>query len=78
MVTLRFKDSGAFIGSISDEEFQYLVDDLEEESLQDTDYFVNTPTIDMLEEDGAPESLVKLLRSAVGNGDGVEIRWERQ
>lgn len=77
MITLRFKDTGAFIGTISDEEFQFLVKDLEEESLRDTDYFVDGPTIDMLEDDGAPASLVTLLRAAVGAGDGAEIRWER-
>jgi hypothetical protein len=32
----------------------------------------------MLEEDGAPASLVALLRQVLGSQAGMEIRWERQ
>ncbi len=77
MITLRDKDNGQLIGSVTDEEFQVLVDALEEESEEDTDYYIEAGTIDMLEDDGAPESLVKLLRDALGTRDGVEISWTR-
>ena len=77
MITLRDKDNGQLLGSVSDEEFQVLVDALEEESDEDTDYYIEAATIDVLEDDGAPESLVKLLRDALGTRDGVEIAWSR-
>ena len=32
----------------------------------------------MLEDDGAPATLVALLRNILGTQDGMEIRWERQ
>ena len=77
MITLRDKDNGQLLGSVTEEEFQVLVDALEEESDEDTDYYIEAGTIDMLEDDGAPESLVKLLRDALGTRDGVEIAWSR-
>ena len=49
----------------------------EEESEEGPDYYIEGGTIDMLEDDGAPESLVKLLRDALGTRDGVEIAWTR-
>ena len=77
MVTLRDKDTGQLLGTVTDEDFEFLVNDLEEESTEDMDYFVDADTIDMLEEDGAPESLVVLLRNALGDKDGLDIEWTR-
>ena len=77
MVTLRDKDTGKLLGTVTDEDFEFLVNDLEEESTEDMDYFVDSDTIDMLEEDGAPESLVVLLRNALGDKDGLDIEWAR-
>jgi processive 1,2-diacylglycerol beta-glucosyltransferase len=77
MITLRDKDGGQLIGSVTEEEFQVLVDALEEESDEDTDYYIEAGTIEMLEDEGAPESLVKLLRDALGTREGVEVAWSR-
>ena len=77
MVTIREKDTGQPIGTVSDEDFDFLVNDLEEESTEDMDYFVDADTIDMLEEDGASEALVVLLRNALGDKDGLDIEWTR-
>ena len=70
------KASGTSIGSISREEFQFLVDQLEEESSGDADYFIDTPTIDMLEDNGGSATLVTLLRNAVGESEGIDITWQ--
>jgi hypothetical protein len=77
MVTLKLKDSGKVLGKISDEEFQFLVDQLEEESEEDTDYYIDGATVDMLEEAGAPATLLSLLRGAISGEDGVEVEWAR-
>jgi hypothetical protein len=69
--------SGTVLGTLSDEQFQFLADELEEESPEDADYYLDAVTVDMLEEDGAPEALIKLLRASLGDRDGMEIRWER-
>lgn len=78
VITLRTKDTNQLIGQIDDADLKFLVDELEEESLEDTDYYISPDTIDMLEDDGAPASLVSLLRTALGTADGLDIKWSRE
>ena len=78
MIQLRDKTTNALLGTIDDDDLKFLVDELEEESPTDQDYYFDSDTIDMLEDDGAPASLVSLLRNILGTQDGMEIRWERQ
>ena len=73
MPRLYLKENGSLIGTVTDADFQFLVDQLEEEDQSDDDYFIDEATIDLLEENGASESLVSLLRKVVGDGEGVEI-----
>jgi hypothetical protein len=71
--------TNALVGSITDAELQHLVDNLEEESPTDTDYYIQQGTIDLLANDGlATDHLLKVLRAALGTEDGVELRWERR
>ncbi|HEV2750635.1 MAG TPA: hypothetical protein VGV12_08945 [Gemmatimonadales bacterium] len=77
MIELRDKSTNELLGTIDDDELRFLVDELEEESSTDRDYYVDADTIDMLEGDGAPASLLALLRRIVGSGEGVEVRWAR-
>lgn len=78
MIQLRNKDTNQILGTIDDDDLRFLFDELEEESPADHDYYFDTATVDMLEDDGAPASLVALLRQVLGSQDGMEIRWERQ
>lgn len=77
MITLTLKDGGSFLGTIDSADLQLLVDQLEEEHSEDTDYYVCPSTIDLLEESGASAGLVDLLRRAVGTAEGVDIRWQK-
>ncbi|MDV3238153.1 MAG: galactosyldiacylglycerol synthase [Gammaproteobacteria bacterium] len=77
MITLSLKESAAFLGTIDEADLQLLVDQLEEEHARDTDYYVCPTTIDILEQNGASMHLVRLLRDAVGDTDGVEVAWSR-
>ena len=77
MIELRDKQTNELLGMIDDDELRFLVGELEEESSSDRDYYISGDTIDMLEEDGAPESLTSLLRRVVGSEEGVEVRWAR-
>ncbi len=77
MIKLTLKDTGAFLGTIDEADFQLLLDQLEEEDEGDTDYYITPMTIDMLEESGASPALVRLLRQAVGDSDGVDIVWTK-
>jgi len=77
MVLLYNKETGVLIGGISEEQFQFLVNHLEEESEEDTDYYINQATLEMFEQEGAEPSLLNLLRKALGEKEGIEIQWKR-
>ena len=74
-IRLSEKDSGRTLGSISDADFQMLVDYMEEESSRDQDYYVEHTAIDALESLGASADFVALLRTAVGESEGVDVVW---
>jgi processive 1,2-diacylglycerol beta-glucosyltransferase len=78
MVRLFDSETGAELGTIGDEQLRFLEDHLEEESSDDRDYYFNGTMIDVLEEKGADAELVGLLRRALGDREGVEIRWQRE
>jgi hypothetical protein len=77
MIKLRDKETRALLGSISEDELQFLIDNLEEEWDGDTDYYLNRTTIEMLKGVGADDALIDLLEEALGDRDDVEIEWER-
>lgn len=77
MVQIFDKQSGTDLGSISDEQFQFLADRLEEESEEDEDYYLNRTTVDFLESEGASPELIAVLRRALGDREETEIRWSR-
>jgi recombinational DNA repair protein (RecF pathway) len=77
MIEILDKQTGRPVGSLSEEQFQFLVDQLEEESATDDDYYLNRATVDFLEEQGADPALVAVLRTALGSADETEIRWQR-
>ena len=78
MIELVDNDTGAPIGAITETQLQFLVDQLEEESADDTDYYINRETLDMFEERGAEPALLALLRGALGAREDMEIRWQRK
>ena len=77
MIQLHDKDSGALIGTISEANLKFLIDELEEESGDDQDYYINVTTVENFEEAGADKALVDLLRRALGEREEMEVRWSR-
>ena len=77
MIQLYDKDTGAPLGALTEEQLQFLADQLEEESPEDQDYYINAPTLDAFEEAGADPALLALLREALGEREEMEIRWTR-
>jgi hypothetical protein len=75
MVVLKDKDTGQALGSITEEQLQFLVDHLEEESHDDRDYYLNTTTLDALASKSADPELISLLRRALGDRRDMEIEW---
>jgi processive 1,2-diacylglycerol beta-glucosyltransferase len=78
MIELRDKENGRILGSISEKQLQFLIDQLEEESGVDTDYYVNQATLEMFTERGIDQQLLALLRDALGDRDEMEIEWVRR
>ncbi len=76
MITLSLKDGGAVLGTIEEADLQVLIDQLVEETDEDTDYYVNSLTIELLEQAGASAGLIGLLKDAVGDSEGVDIVWQ--
>ena len=77
MIEFYDKETLDQLGTISQEQFQFMQDQLEEESLHDRDYYINRPTLDMFEQRGADPQLMALLRQALGNREDMEIVWRR-
>jgi processive 1,2-diacylglycerol beta-glucosyltransferase len=77
MVTLKNKLNGQWIGSITDDQLQFLIDQLEEESKTDQDYWLNSAMIEIMQEKGADKSLIDLLRNAIGDNEDLEIIWSK-
>jgi hypothetical protein len=78
MIDLYNNDTNELIGSITEADLKVLADHLEEESLEDRDYYIDRATIDLIADGAATEHLLGLLRKAVGTSDGIEIRWQRR
>jgi len=75
MFELHDVETGALVGRIDQTQLQFLIDHLEETDSGDQDYYLDEGTVDMLEDEGCDADLLRLLRAAVGEQDGVEVRW---
>lgn len=69
-------DTGDDIGQISDEQLKFLVEQLEEEHDDDTDYFIDRDTLELLSDNGADPELLAMLEKAIGDDDSMDIAWE--
>ena len=78
MIRLIDNESGKTIGTISEAQLQALVDQLEEESTNDQDYYIDEAALDWFEDEGVDSALTALLRKALGSREGMEIRWTKE
>jgi hypothetical protein len=77
MIRLYDKATGALLGTITEAQLEFLVAQFEEESSEDTDYYINEDTLDLLKSGGAEEALLTVLRDALKGRTEMEIRWSR-
>jgi processive 1,2-diacylglycerol beta-glucosyltransferase len=70
-------DTNQPLGTITEEQLQFLADQLEEESADDTDYYITADTLDLLTQAGGDAELIRVLRQALGDKEGVEVHWVR-
>ena len=78
MIDIYDDATNQLVGSITEADLQVLVDALEEESLEDHDYYIDAATIDVVADGRASEHLVKVLRTALGAKEGVDLRWQKR
>ena len=62
------------VGTITEGQLDFLMENLEEEFEEDEEYFLDSGTVDYLKEQGADGKLVAMLEKALaGTQDGVDI-----
>lgn len=71
-------DSGDEIGTISDKQLAFLVDQLEEEHDEDQDYFIDKDTLELMSDNGIDPELLAMLEKALGDDDSMDIAWETE
>jgi len=76
MIKLYDNETEADLGAISDEQLEFLVEELVEESLDDYTYNINLAGIAALEANGGDPALIALLRRALGTRTSMELRYE--
>ena len=77
MVKLFNAETSAAVGEITEGQLQFMIDNLEETTSDDQDYWIDVPTLAMLRSGGADEELIALLARGLGGRPGYEVRWER-
>jgi hypothetical protein len=78
MIDLYNNETNALIGSITEPELDLLIESFEEETSDDQDYWITADTIEMIADGRATDHLLKILREALGDSEGVEVRWQER
>ena len=69
-------DTGAEIGTISDVQHKFLVEQLEEDHEEDQDYYVDRETLELMSDNGADPELLAILEKGLGDEDEMDIAFE--
>ena len=77
MPDLYLKSTNQHLGRITDEEFKFLQEQLEEESQEDDDYTISRMTLDYMKSQNISPNLLTLLETTLGEADEVEIKFKK-
>ena len=77
MVRLYDVGDNRLCGTLTDQQFDALVEALEEEELEEGDTAIDRDTIEALEEQGLDGDVLEVLRLALGDRREALIRCER-
>ena len=67
------------IGIITEDQVQFLIDNLEEEGVEDQDYYIDPDALNFLAENGCDEELLTMLTmltEALGGRVNIDVRYE--
>ncbi len=76
MPNLYDAESGTLLGTITSAQLAFLIAQLEEEDSEDQDYYIDRATLTWFEEQDADAALMTLLWGALGDREGMDIRWQ--
>jgi len=74
-VELIDSDSKDPIGRVTEEQLQQLIDALEEDADSPDEYYIGAGTIDLLEDQKVDPAVIAMLRKALGEREGMQVRW---
>lgn len=69
-------DTDTEIGTITDAQLAFLVEQLEEEHEEDQDYYIDKETLELMSDNGCDPELLALLEKAMGEDEHMDIAWE--
>jgi hypothetical protein len=69
-------DTGDEIGTVNDTQLKFLKDQLEEENDDDTEYFIDRDTLELLSDNGADPELLAVLEKGLAGDDEMDVSWE--
>ena len=75
MVTLKDKNTNAWLGSVTYAQLQFLINELKDEYKNGQEYLVNRDSLEILKQQGAEAALTKVIEKALGDKDKVEFYW---
>ena len=64
------------IGIITEDQVQFLIDNLEEEGVEDQDYYIDSEALSFLAENGCDEELLTMLTEALEGRVNIDARYE--
>jgi hypothetical protein len=76
VVRIYDNDNEAEIGAITEAQLDFLQESLVEESIDAYTFDVSVAAIDSLEMNGGDESLITMLRRALGSRTSMELRFD--
>ena len=77
MVYLYNQATEELLGEINEDELQFMIDQMEEESTKDQDYSITKMEIAYFSQNGGSPHLISLLNEALGEKQEVIILWSR-
>lgn len=69
-------DNEVEIGTIDDKQLTFLREQLEEEHDDDTEFFIDRDTLELLSDNGADPELLAMLEKGLAGDDEMDISFE--
>lgn len=64
------------IGIITEDQVQFLIDNLEKEGFEDQDYYIDPESLSFFAENGCDEELLTMLTDALEGRVNIDVRYE--